>query len=452
MPEKQTTTQPHIAIAGAGWAGLAAAIELCRSGRKVTLFESSPQLGGRARSIEWDNMTLDNGQHLMIGAYQTMLSLLDTLGTALNVDTHPLFEQLPHHLLMLNATNGSSMFELKLPTFPAPLHLLFGILKTPSLSITEKIQLLIRFNRLLKTPIQTDISVSDWLANAALPEGYRKYLLEPLCLAALTTHPDLASARAFQAVLQQTFNAPAHFTDLLIPRTDLSQLFPRLAEQYILQHGGVIKTRSKLQSLQIENERIKSICVNGKNLAFDQLILATPPRTTARLLQDIDKTMGICEQINSLRYEPVTTLYLKFKQPVNLPARMIGLLNGYAEWVFERATSGYDHVLAVVISAEGEHLHMPAPQLTEQVLRELKCCIKNLPELLNSRVIIDKRATFQCRVGVDQHRPGICTPLINLKLAGDYVYIEENNQPGLPSTLEGALRSGVKCAQNLISN
>jgi len=452
MAEKKPPAQQNIAIAGGGWAGLAAAIELCRSGHKVTLFESSPQLGGRARSIEWSGMTLDNGQHLMIGAYQTMLSLLSTLGSALNVDNQPLFKQLPHHLLMFDATTGAEVFELKLPSFPAPLHLLFGILKTPFLSMVEKLQLLIRFKRLLNTPIATDIPVNEWLDSADLPERYRKNILDPVCLAALTTHPERASARAFQAVLQQTFNAPASFTDLLIPTTDLSRLFAEQAKQFILQHGGSIKTRSKLQGLQIENNRVNSINVNNENLHFDQLILATPPRTTARLLQNIEQAAQTCEQINCLRFEPVTTLYLKFSQPVSLPTRMIGMLNGHAEWVFERATSGHANVLAVVISAEGAHLHMPASQLTERILEELKCCIKNLPELLDSQLIIDKRATFQCHVDIDQYRPGTTTSLINLKLAGDYVYIEENNQPGLPSTLEGALRSGVKCAQTIISN
>ena len=448
MPEQQTLSQQQITIAGGGWAGLAAAVELCKSGHKVTLFESSPQLGGRARSIKWNNMTLDNGQHLMIGAYQTMLSLLNTL----DVDTHQLFKQLPHRLLMLDAINGSTIFDLQLPTFPAPLHLLTGILKTPYLSMLEKFQLLIRFNRLLNTPVQTDLAVSDWLASACLPATYVKKILEPVCLAALTTPPHQASAKAFQSVLQQTFNAPASYTDLLIPRTNLSQLFPALAAQFILQHGGKIKTRSKLHNLTISNGRVESVCINKHTLPVDQLILATPPRATAKLLKGINETSDICGQINKLRFEPVTTLYLQFRQPVSLPVNMTGILNGLTEWVFERAISGHANVLAVVISAEGKHLHMHPSKLTAQVLKELSQCVAKLPELLDSKLIIDKYATFQCHVDIDKYRPGIHTPLNNLKLSGDYVYIEENNQPGLPSTLEGALRSGVKCAQTFISN
>jgi len=436
----------RIAIVGGGWAGLAAAVELCQHGHDVSVYESSPQLGGRARSMEWHGMTLDNGQHLMIGAYQQMLSLLSTM----QIDIKSLFKRLPHHMLMLDSRTGKTVLELKLPTFPAPLHLLFGVLRVPQLSLLEKVRVLLRFNKLLNSPIQKDINVSDWLASAKLPNNYTQHLLEPVCLAALTTHPAQASARAFQSVLLQTFNAPAEHTDLLIPTQDLGQTFPAQAREFIEQHGGKVFTRSKVQSLQYESSELCAINVNDEQIAFDHVILATPPAATEKLLFGRTEFIEICESIQQLQYEPVATLYLQFAQSVSLPTPMIGLLNGLSEWVFERSTSGHTNVLAVVISAQGEHMKMPQAELVQRVHKELKRSIVELPDLIDSKLIIEKRATVQCSPGVDKLRPGIQTNLSNLKLCGDYVYIEENNRPGLPSTLEGALRSGVKCAQTII--
>ncbi len=445
-------TLPHVAIIGGGWAGLAAAIELCQKNYKVSVFEAAPQLGGRARSIEWNGKTLDNGQHLMIGAYQQMLQCLNTV----QADISTLFKQIPHRMLMLDAKSGSTAFDLQLPTYPAPLHLLLGILNTPSLSFKEKTLLLLRFNKLLNTEIKNDLSVSDWLSKANLPKNYTENLLNPVCLAALTTHPQQASAKAFQNVLQQTFNAPANFTDLLIPTTDLSQVFPNLAATFILQHGGEIETRSKVQQLVINNEKITSIKVNDELIHFEQVILATSAQATAKLLNDIEPCHNIVKQINQLKYEPVTTLYLQFKQAVSLPYPMLGIINGTAEWVFERSLSGADDILAVVISAPvntpGKRPCITETTLVETIYTELSNIINNLPELLDSKLITDKRATFQCHPNVDKYRPRIRTNLSNLKLCGDYVYIEENNAPGLPSTLEGALRSGVECAQLLITS
>lgn len=439
-------TRQKIAIVGGGWAGLSAAVELCQHNVDVYLYESSPQLGGRARSIEWQGVQLDNGQHLMIGAYQQMLSLLNTL----QADVDSLFKRLPHHMLMLDAQSGEIALELKLPSFPAPLHLLFGVLSIKQLTLVEKIKLLLRFNKLLNTPLDKDCTVTEWLDSARLPEAYTRYLLKPICLAALTTHPQQASARALQSVLLQTFNAPADHTDLLIATKDLQQVFPSLARAYIEQHGGQLFTRNKVQRLLMNEGQLCGLQINDKEKSFDQIILATSASASSRLLAQQPQTIALAEQIEQLNYEPVTTLYLKFSQVVALPTPMIGIVNGMAEWVFERATSGQNTLLAIVISAQGEHLSLSEKQLAECILSELRRVISDLPECIAHKLVIEKRATIQCHPGVDTLRPGIHTPLSNLKLSGDYVYIEENNQPGLPSTLEGAMRSGVKCAQTII--
>ena len=456
MPTSESNTRSNsrpikVGIVGGGWAGLAAAVELCRQPAQqvhITLFESAPQLGGRARTIEWKGLALDNGQHLMIGAYQQMLQLLDTL----QVDIDALFDRLPHQLLMLDAQSGDTAFELKLPTYPAPLHLLFGVLGIKQLSFSNKLKLLWRFNRLLNTPIADDLSVSNWLDQARLPDAYRRYLLEPLCLAALTTHPAQASARAFQAVLLQTFNAPAEHTDLLIARKDLGQVFPAQAAEFIQQHGGEIHTRSKVQGLLLEKNDDGRLGVQLKDRIeyFDQLILATSPTVSAHLLAEHPQTAALAASIEQLQYEPVANLYLQFASAVHLPCPMLGLVNGIAEWVFERASSGQSHLLAVVISAHGAHLQMTPQTLRDRVLSELQTALGPLPDCIDSQLIVEKRATVRCHPGVDALRPASQSGVANLQLCGDYVYIEQNNQPALPSTLEGALRSGVKCAQHII--
>ncbi len=441
-------SKQNIAVIGGGWAGLAAAVELTHRGQRVSLFESARQLGGRARSLDWNGMTLDNGQHLMIGAYQQMLQLLQILGA----DPQQVFRRIPHHMLMKDAQTGSTQFELKLPTFPAPFHLLFGVFGIQQLTWKEKIQVLVRFNRLLKKPLKQDMSVSQWLDAARLPQSYVKRLLNPLCLGALTTHPHQASARAFQSVLQQTFNASADFTDLLIPGTDLGQLFPDRAARFIQQYGGEVLTGHKLNALHVEQSRVSSLEINNEPYEFQHVILATPPAITARLLAPHTETQAISQQIEQLNYEPVATLYLQLDKAIKMEAPMIGLLNGTSEWLFDRAVSGHPEVLAVIISATGEHLQLPKDKLSQQVYQEARRVIPQLGNLVNSQLVIEKRATIRCHPDVDVHRPSIDTGVHNLKLCGDYVYIEENNLAGLPSTLEGALRSGVKCAQRLIQS
>ncbi|MDH5766987.1 MAG: FAD-dependent oxidoreductase, partial [Gammaproteobacteria bacterium] len=295
-------------IAGGGWAGLAAAVELSQRNIPVTVFESAKQLGGRARSLPTENTLLDNGQHLMIGAYSQMQSLLNTIG----VNTREAFLQIPQQLEMLDLNSREKVFELKLPRLPTPLHLLVGMLQCPSLSFKQKLQTLLRFNRLLNQELEQDMSVDDWLNSAGLPEAYTEYLLKPLCLAALTTHTHEASARAFQTVLQQTFNGPASNTDLLIPATDLGNIFPAAAKHYIESKGGQVLTEHRVSQLNLAQDKVESITVNDQRVEVEQLILATPPPVTQKLLTGIPACDDITQQLSRLDYEPVTTVYLQY--------------------------------------------------------------------------------------------------------------------------------------------
>jgi len=56
----------------------------------------------------------------------------------------------------------------------------------------------------------------------------------------------------------------------------------------------------------------------------------------------------------------------------------------------------------------------------------------------------EKQATFLCEAGINEYRPKNKTALPNLWLAGDHT------DTGYPSTLEGAVRSGVACAQKIL--
>ena len=436
----------EITIVGAGWAGLAAAVELSRNGHKVTLYESAKQAGGRARELEHRGHKLDNGQHLMIGAYQQMLELLQAVG----IKEYEVFLRIPQWLCIIDYLQKKPVFELKLPRLPAPWHLLLGIFKCPSLTWPEKIQTLFRFNHLLKKEIPQDTSVDQWLASAKLPAHYVSYLLKPLCLAALTTHTTEASARAFQSVLRQTFNGPACNTDLLIAKTSLGDVFPQGAISYIESQGGQVFMEHRVSKINTSGKHVDSIIVNDKTVEVNQLILATPATVTHKLLQDIVACEPIIEQLQQLDHEPVTTVYCQYATSTRLPQPIMGIINASAEWLFDRRVCEQPGLIAAVISAGGEHMTMDKQALATTITKELQQLFPHWPAPDNVLVIREKHATIRCHSQVDLHRPTIQTALDNLHLCGDYVYIEENNQAGLPSTLEAAVRSGVKCAQNLI--
>ena len=118
------------AVIGGGWAGIAAAVELTGSGHPVTLFEAGRVLGGRARSVSLDGRTLDNGQHILLGAYRDTLDLMRRVGA----DPEQLFDRRPLQVI------DRPGFRLSLPKLPAPFNLAWGLLSSPGVSWREKIR------------------------------------------------------------------------------------------------------------------------------------------------------------------------------------------------------------------------------------------------------------------------------------------------------------------------
>src|SRR5579863_3796755 len=74
--------RPTIHVVGAGLAGLAAAAALGSTPCDIVVHEASRQAGGRCRSFfdETMNMTIDNGNHLLLSGNDAALAYLDAIG------------------------------------------------------------------------------------------------------------------------------------------------------------------------------------------------------------------------------------------------------------------------------------------------------------------------------------------------------------------------------------
>ena len=72
--------KPTVAVIGGGYAGLAAAVTLTEAGVKCIVFESGKTLGGRARRLQYRDEVIDNGQHILAGAYTELLRLMALVG------------------------------------------------------------------------------------------------------------------------------------------------------------------------------------------------------------------------------------------------------------------------------------------------------------------------------------------------------------------------------------
>ena len=418
----------RVAVVGAGWAGCAAAVQAATENHEVTVFEATRVPGGRARSILAPDRGagpsgLDNGQHILIGAYSATLDLM----TRVSVDITRSISRLP---LSLSFPDGTG---LRLPGWAGPLAPLLGILLARGWNLADKSSLLRAAWRWRRSgfecaPRQTVEDICLGL-NAAV----RRDLIDPLCVSALNTPAAEASGRAFLRILRDSLFGPRGSSDLLLPRTDLSNLLPIPALDWLLQRGGQVRLGHRVESIARQGA---AWVVDGES--FDALLLATPPWESARLVEQSGAPAGAwLDAVHALRYEAITTVYLAGQARLAQP--MLALRSGPgapAQFVFDRGQlGGPEGLLAFVVSAS----HGSREELQEQVLHQAHAEL-GLADLQTVQTIVEKRATFACVPGLQRPRQTI---LPGLLACGDYV------EGPYPSTLEGAVRSGLEAARQI---
>lgn len=423
----------HVAVVGGGYAGMAAAVTLAQAGVTVTVYEAGPQLGGRARRVTVNDVALDNGLHILLGAYSETLRLMDLVGAdpEQSLMRLPLQWQIHRH------------FSMRAPRLPAPLHLIVALLTVRGASWGERLAAM-RFMRTMRTRafrLGRDVTVSELLASHAQSPTFVQYFWEPLCIAALNTPPARASAQIFLNVLRDGFDADRTSSDLLLARHNLSALFPDPAAAYVRAHRGTVTTASTVDAIgPVENG--VAITSRDATTPFDHVICAVSPHRAATLLAAFPQLGETIALLERFRYQPIYSVYLQFSAPVRLPSAMLGI-SGTAQWLFDRdAICGQRGLVAAVVSAEGAHQDMTQDDLARLVHHEVEAELGALPALLWHRVIAEKRATFECTVGLE--RPSTRTPLANLHIAGDYTASD------YPATIESAVRSGIAAANQAL--
>ena len=418
-----------IAVIGAGWAGLAGALECAALGAQVTLFEMAPIPGGRARDVAASDAGLDNGQHICIGAYRETLRLLAQVGVA-ETDA---FLRLPLRLV------DAEGLGLRLPAGRPMPAFAKAVLGRRGWSWRDRFALLGTAFGWARSGFTCAPGATVADLATKLPDPVRRDLIEPLCVAALNTAAAAASGKVFLRVLHDALASGSGASDLLLPRLGLGSLMPRPALAWLEGRGATVRLAHRTDRLEASGQAWR---VDG--LRIDAVLLATSTSEAARLVAPHDAAWAA--RASALHYEPIATVYAT-STGTRLPEPMLILHADDlrpAQFVFDRGQlGGPAGLLAFVVSGAAAWVERGLPATEAAVLAQARTDLA--PHLRGTleplRTIVEKRATFRCTPLLDRPAMRIAA---NLAAAGDYI------DGPYPATLEGAVRSGVSAAHVLM--
>lgn len=428
----------RVAIFGAGVAGLSAASRLAYEGFTPTVYEARAYPGGRAHSLTdaATGLTIDNGQHIVMGCYTEFLRFIETLGLR-----HKLEEQ--DAMAVPYISPGGQRSALCAGQLPAPLHLLSGLMGFTELSHRDRLAIL-KFGaalRLLRPP-DPALTVKDWLRRHGQTEGAIRALWEPFCIAALNEPITTASARLLHETLRRSLFGSPDDAKILLSKVGLTELFLPEAKCYLEAIGGSLELSAQITALLPEKDLLSGFMTKQGTQKADLYVSALPYTALRNLLP---AGTPLRERINPITSSGILSIHLLtdtrlFEEPTGFT----GLLDSPIHWVFDRtdtlppAQDGL-HLYAVVVSAANAWMERKSADILEALVAELARFFPAAETMQVERHLVYKSrdATFAARPETEAHRPKTTeTPWKNFLVAGDWT------DTGLPATLEGAADSG----------
>ena len=431
-------------IIGGGLAGLTAASILSSKNFSVTLFESSPKLGGRTYSfIDKGTVTeIDNGQHIMMGCYKETLSFLKLIGAENNFDYQK-------NLFLKFIDSHKNQYQINASTLFYPLNLLLSIIDYNALSASDKLYFILF---LLKLPFISKntikrITVKEWLEVEGQSLNTIKSFWEILCIGALNTKLEKASALVFYEVLIQIFFKDNSSSTIILPKFGLSESLINPAERFIKKNNGQVILSETMQEIRIENQKVVEVKTE-KNVYnyFDYVISAIPHHAFEKIIctKKINIECKLEHELNlelKQEYSAILNIHIWLNAD-KLSEKFYGLIDSPLHWIFVK-----EKHINIVISDANYLVDKSKEEIFDFVIEELiKYTSITRKDISQYKIIKEKRATFVPAIDTIGRRPNSKTSIKNLFLAGDWT------NTGLPSTIESAVKSGRIAADNVVND
>lgn len=447
-----TPSQPTVAIAGGGLAGLAAACGLSDIGFHVTLFEKRPFLGGRASSYEHPGTgeVVDNCQHVLFRLCTNLVEFYERIGVA---------DQIRWYDQMTFIEPGGRTSTMNSSILPAPMHTAPSFLQFPFLSAADKLAIARALVPLTLTVQQdTGRSFQEWLDQHRQTKSAVERFWKAILISALSEDLDRISVSAAAQVVRESMKSPGA-RQMGVPALPLTNLY-NAAGEYVRARGGVLHFRCPVDAFSVQGTQVQVRARAAGNAgsveqSFDYLVIALPFDALDRVLPDSPESVALREQISHFENSPITGIHLWFDRQISDLDHAV-LLDRTIQWMFHKSrlqpirtqssngNSGGSYI-ELVVSSSKSLIDKSRNEIVELALAEVREFFPGArsANLVKSTVIKEVNATYSPRPGIDAHRPSATTGWQRVFLAGDWT------ATGWPATMEGAVRSGYHAAEVL---
>lgn len=427
-------------IIGGGLAGLTAASILSQKNIPVTLIESSPKLGGRTYSFfdKETNSIIDNGQHILMGCYKETILFLRLIGAENNFEYQK-------NLYLKFISKDKKQFKIDASKLFYPFNLLSAIINYYAFTAKDKlafISFLIKLPFISKKSL-SKLNVKEWLERENQNQTLIKNFWEILCVGALNTNLEKASAYIFYDVLIEIFFNGNFASTIVLPKFGLSESIINPAQEFIQKNNGQIILSETVKEIVVENQKVVEIKTD-KNVftEFDYVISAIPFYALNKIVKNGNpnfESAALVERLE-LTHSTILNIHIWLKEN-NLKEKFYGLLDSPLHWIFVK-----ENHINIVISDADYLAEKSKEEIFDFATDELfQFTSIGKTDILNYKIIKEKRATFVPAIDILDKRPDSKTVFKNLFLAGDWV------NTGLPSTIESAVKSGRMAAELILN-
>ena len=450
----------HVAIAGAGLAGLSCAKYLADAGHTPVVYEARDVLGGKVAA--WQDEEGDwyeTGLHIFFGAYPNMLQLLGELGIEDRL-------QWKDHAMIFNRREVPGTYSrFDFPDLPAPINGVAAILgNNDLLSWPEKIAFgmglvpaMVRGQPYVEACDQ--YSWTQWLRLHNIPERVNDEVFIAMSKALNFINPDEISATvvltALNRFLQEKHGSRMAFLDGAPPERLCQPLV-----DHVCAHGGTVELNTPLRTIDLTPDgQVASFGMGGRDrppVVADAYVSALPVDVLKLLLPAPWRQLPLFASLAGLQGVPVINVHLWFDRKLtdidHLLFSRSPLLSVYAD--MSVTCKGYEDpersMLELVFAPAKDWISRPDQDIVQVTMEELKILFPkhfrgdNPAQLRKYRVVKTPLSVYKTTPGCQKLRPSQATPIPNFFLAGDYT------RQRYMASMEGAVLSGKLCAQAIV--